>query len=197
MVRSPPLPEKFLDLRHIRSAGDVLYGFVINRHHRGAVKWLSRVIRETNLHRCVLTRLVFRLRRDHVDVEHPLFRRHHNLLQLRIHVAAGHCECLDEEVRYVFPGYLDRDDGRLPVQAQNPGLEIDAVGGANEENDGAARLVGIDHQVHRLPGPVGLFVRNEFQLTEPKFPAVESFAANDEDMPAFDPVALRIRQLIG
>ena len=41
VVLPPPLPEELLDLRHVRAAGDVLDGLVVDRHHRRADERLA------------------------------------------------------------------------------------------------------------------------------------------------------------
>ena len=40
-MAAPPLPEELLDLRHVRSAGDVLDRLVVDRHHRRADERLA------------------------------------------------------------------------------------------------------------------------------------------------------------
>src|SRR5438876_390889 len=63
VVVPPPFPEELLDLRHVGAAGYVLDRLVVNADDRGADEGLAVQVGELDLHRRLLARLVFLLRR--------------------------------------------------------------------------------------------------------------------------------------
>ena len=112
IMAAAPFPEELLDLRHIRAAGDVLDALVVHADHGRADERLAFEVGQLDLHVGLLARLVLRLRRRHLDVQDPLFRRHDHLAHLGVHPAIGDGDGLDEEVRHVA-----LDDGDLLLDA--------------------------------------------------------------------------------
>ena len=56
--------------------------------------------------------------------------------------------------------------------------------------------LSVDHQLHFFAGRVFALVGDDLDVVETKLPAVETVAANDENISALDFVILFIRELV-
>ena len=98
-----------------------------------SVRWTFTLPFSPGLYSC--------LRRQHLDVEHPLFRRHDDFLRLAIDLAAADRHRFDEEVRHVLLHDGDLFDRALALQPQHLRLQIDAVGRPHEQQHRAVGAV--------------------------------------------------------
>ena len=114
-----PLPEKFLDLRHVRAAGNVLDRLVVNRHHGRAHERLALGVGQLDLDLGLLARTVGRGRGDDLHVEHAFLGRDGDLPDFGVDAAVGHRHRLDEEVGHVLLGHLDFRQRALAVHADH------------------------------------------------------------------------------
>ena len=103
---------------------------------------------------------------------------------------------LDEEVRHVLLGDLDRLERALAFQPNDLRRQVHAVARPHEQHHRRAGAVGVDHQLDLLAGRVFLLVRDELDVVEPVLRAVEALAANHEDVPALDAVTLGVGHLV-
>ena len=176
VVRPLPLPEELLDLRHVRAAGDVFDGLVVDGQHGRADERLAVEAGELDLDLRLLARLVRRLRGLDRDVDDPRLGRNDDLAGLVVDLAVGDRQGLDEEVRHVPRDDADLLDRALAAQANDLGRQVDAVRRPDEEQDRGVDLVGVDHSLTVSPGWYSLRVGDELQVVEAEARAVEALA---------------------
>ncbi len=128
--------------------------------------------------------------------EHALLRRHDDLLDLGVHLAAGDRHRLDEEVRHVLLHDGDLLDGALALQPHHLRRQIDAVGRPHEQQHRAVAAIGVDQQLDLLARRVLALVGDQLDVVEAEVAAVEALAADREDVAAFDRVLLLVGQLV-
>ncbi len=167
----PPFPEKFLDVRHVRTAGDVLDRLVINRNDQLRVgdRCTIQVGHDQFRSRFFAGLVLFRTR-FHIDVQYPLFRRNGDFPRFRNHFTAGHEQGFDEKVRHVLLRDGNFDRLRLARHFQNLRRQAHAVRRFHEQQHEGILAVGIQFriyaQAHIFAGRVFRFFRDQFQGVE-------------------------------
>ena len=137
-------------------------------------------------------------RGQHLDVQHPLLRRHDDLLRLGVHLAVGDGDRLDEEVRHVL-----LHDRRSPRRVLLP-FEADHLAAAGRRRWPAARTAArcrrpgsvLTSSLTLSPGAYSRLSGISSRSLKRKLLAVEAVAADDEDVAAFDRVLLGVGQLV-
>ena len=197
IVTPAPFPEERLDLWNIRTARYVLDRLVIDSHDCRTNKWLACGICELHFDFCLLARLVFLGRRQDFDVQDPLLRRNDDFAHLAMKLAVTDGHCFHKEIWHILLGDLDLLQDALALHAYDLRRQVYSVGGPGEEQDGATRAIGVDHELDLLARLIFTLVGNQLDVVEPIFLPIKALAHDTEQVPAFNAVTLRIGDLVG
>ena len=191
-----PIPEKWHDLTHVRTTGDIFQALVVNADRRRALVGFSLRIRDPNRQRGLLARLEPVLRGDDFHAQLALFRRQDDLAGHRVHLAVRHGHAVDEKVRHIAERDGDLHHLRLAGDKDDARLLFLALVGADEKPDAGVGLVHVDQQLQRIPGAVFLLVGDQLEVVVAEI-ARAIRTAHREHGRALALAAFRIRELNG
>ena len=191
-----PLPEERLDIRHVRAAGDVLDGLVVDAHDRGADERLAVRPGQLDLDDGLLAGLVFLGGGLDFEAEDAAFGRDDHFARLGVNAPVGDGERFDEEVRHVLLDDLDHFLRALAFGVNDLRHLVTAVGRAQEEDDPGIGPRGVDEQVDLVAGRVLAPVGHQFDVVEAEVTGRTAFADDAENVAALDGVLLRVGHLV-